>query len=153
MAFRVGHVVDLIGQFAKSNGQQLEAELVSVDGACSVRQGFDPSTGKLKNAELMLLDAASAAALAERIRSGHSRHQRGRQAVHVTTVSTVHYQHAATRSQSQAWLYARTMQVRRACTRMATSPTCERIRRTWHRWQLRTARRLVSEEYGTEYLG
>ena len=67
---RVGHMVDLIGQFAKSNGQQLEAELVSVDGRRSVRQGFDPSTGKLKNAELMLLDAASAAKLAERIRSG-----------------------------------------------------------------------------------
>ena len=36
----VGHVVDLIGQFAKSNGQQLEAELVSVDGRRSVRQGL-----------------------------------------------------------------------------------------------------------------
>src|SRR6476646_9494057 len=74
MAFVSATWWDLIGQFAKSNGQQLQAEIVSVDDR-KIPSGkdFDASTGKLKNNELMLLDGPSAAALAERVRSGEFR--------------------------------------------------------------------------------
>jgi DNA topoisomerase-1 len=65
MAFVSASWWDIIGQFEKTNGQQLQAEIVSVDGR-KIPSGkdFDSSTGKLKNNELMLLDGAAAAALA-----------------------------------------------------------------------------------------
>src|SRR5262245_47906707 len=71
MAFVSATWWDIIGQFEKANGQQLQAEIVSVDGRkIPAGKDFDPATGKLKNNELMLLDGAAAAALAERVRSG-----------------------------------------------------------------------------------
>src|SRR3954454_7587979 len=55
MAFVSASWWDLIGQFEKTNGQKLQAEIVSVDGR-KIPSGkdFDSSTGKLKNDELML---------------------------------------------------------------------------------------------------
>src|SRR5690606_20984517 len=74
MAFVSATWWDLLGKFAKSNGQQLEAALVSVDGRrIPAGKDFDSSNGQLKNRELVLLDAASSAALAEKIRSGEFR--------------------------------------------------------------------------------
>src|SRR3954467_14467657 len=74
MAFVSATWWDIIGQFEKSNGQQLQAEIVSVDGR-KIPSGkdFDSATGKLKNNELMLLDGEAAAALAERVRTGQFR--------------------------------------------------------------------------------
>src|SRR3954463_11677620 len=71
MAFVSATWWDLIGQFAKTNGQKIDAELVSVDGRrIPAGKDFDPSNGKLKNDELMLLDGPTAEALAERVRRG-----------------------------------------------------------------------------------
>src|SRR6185503_1576085 len=65
---------DLIGKFAKSNAQELQADLVSVNGRkIPAGKDFDSATGKLKNNELMLLDGPAAAALVERIRNGQFR--------------------------------------------------------------------------------
>src|SRR6188768_424615 len=71
MAFKSATWWDLIGKFAKTNDQQLDAELVSVDGK-KIPSGsnFDPATGKLKNPDMMLLDGPAAEALAERVRKG-----------------------------------------------------------------------------------
>src|SRR6478672_7660521 len=67
MAFVSAVWWDLMGKFAKSNNQQFEADLVTVDGRrIPAGKDFDSSTGKLKNNELMLLDGAAAAALATR---------------------------------------------------------------------------------------
>ena len=71
MAFVSGTWWDLLGTFAKSDGQQLEAPLVSVSGR-KIPSGkdFDSSTGRLKSAEMLLLDGPGASELTERIRSG-----------------------------------------------------------------------------------
>ena len=65
---------DLLGQFSKQSGQQLDATLTSVDGRrLPVGKDFDPATGRLKNEELMLLDGAKAEEIIERIRDGEFR--------------------------------------------------------------------------------
>ncbi|TWT67687.1 DNA topoisomerase 1 [Posidoniimonas polymericola] len=71
MAFVSATWWDLIGTFAKSDGQKLEAGIVSVDGR-KIPSGsnFDPHTGLLKNADMLLLDGPASAALAEKLRSG-----------------------------------------------------------------------------------
>ena len=71
MAFVTGSWWDLIGQFAKSSGQKLEAPLMSVEGR-KIPSGkdFDSTNGKLKNIELMHLDEKGARDLAARIQSG-----------------------------------------------------------------------------------
>src|SRR3954453_14488328 len=74
MAFVSATWWDLIGQFEKTNAQQLQAELVSVEGRrIPAGKDFDSSTGKLKNPELMLLDADAAAALRDRVCGGEVR--------------------------------------------------------------------------------
>src|SRR5688572_20593644 len=74
MAFVSATWWDLLGVFAKSDKQSLEATLVSVDGRrIPAGKDFDSATGKLKNADMMLLDGPAAEALAARIRSGEFR--------------------------------------------------------------------------------
>ncbi|HVT27418.1 MAG TPA: DNA topoisomerase, partial [Lacipirellulaceae bacterium] len=74
MAFVSASWWDLIGRFEKTNGQQLQADVVSVDGRrIPAGKDFDPSTGQIKNKDLMLLDGPAAAALGERVRSGQFR--------------------------------------------------------------------------------
>ena len=74
MAFMSGAWWDLLGAFAKSSGETLEAPLVSVNGR-KIPSGkdFDSTTGRLKNTDLMLLDGPAASGLAERIQSGEFR--------------------------------------------------------------------------------
>ncbi len=65
---------DVAATFANSEGREFTAELVSVDGR-RMPQGkdFDPSTGKLKDPSLLLLDEAGAAELVERLRNAEFR--------------------------------------------------------------------------------
>ena len=74
MAFMSGAWWDLLGAFAKSSGETLEALLVSVNGR-KIPSGkdFDSTTGRLKKTDLMLLDGPAASGLAERIQSGEFR--------------------------------------------------------------------------------
>lgn len=74
MAFVSGIWWDLLGQFAKSDQQQLEATMTSVDGK-KIPSGkdFDSSTGKLKSDDFALLDEQGARDLAERIANAEFR--------------------------------------------------------------------------------
>ena len=107
MAFVSATWWDLIGKFAKTNGQQLEADLMSVDGR-RVPSGkdFDPATGKAQEPG----DDAARRPRRSRPRRADSprrvpRRQRRRQAVHFEALPAFHDQHAAARSQSQARLH------------------------------------------------
>jgi DNA topoisomerase-1 len=155
MAFVSATWWDLIGQFAKSSGQQLEAELVTVDGRrIPAGKDFDPSTGKLKNAELMLLDGPAAAALAERVRNGQFRVANIEDKPYTSkpyppfTTSTL--QQEANRK--LGFTARRTMQVAQSLyenghiTYMRTDST------NLAQVAIEDARRLVAEEYGQEYL-
>jgi DNA topoisomerase-1 len=74
MAFVSGTWWDLLANFAKQDGQTLEAPLMSVAGKkIPAGKDFDSATGKLKNADMLLLDGPAANALAERIRTGEFR--------------------------------------------------------------------------------
>jgi DNA topoisomerase I len=155
MAFVSATWWDIIGQFEKSNGQQLQAEIVSVDGR-KIPSGkdFDPSTGKLKNNELMLLDGAAAAALAERVRTGQFRVTNVEDKPYTTkpyppfTTSTL--QQEANRK--LGFTARRTMQVAQSLyenghiTYMRTDST------NLAQVAIDDARRLVAEEYGNDYL-
>src|SRR5829696_2606556 len=146
---------DIIGQFEKTNGQQLQAEIVSVDGR-KIPSGkdFDPSTGKLKNNELMLLDGAAAAALAERVRRGQFRVTNVEDKPYTSkpyppfTTSTL--QQEANRK--LGFTARRTMQVAQSLyenghiTYMRTDST------NLASVAIDDARRLVAESYGKEYL-
>jgi DNA topoisomerase-1 len=155
MAFVSATWWDLVGQFAKSSGEQLEAELVSVDGRrIPAGKDFDPSTGKLKNAELMLLDGPAAAKLAERIRKGQFRVTNVEDKPYTSkpyppfTTSTL--QQEANRK--LGFTARRTMQVAQSLyenghiTYMRTDST------NLAQVAIEDARRLVAEEYGQEYL-
>lgn len=74
MAFHTATYWDLVGQFAKLDGAEFRAELVSVDER-KIPSGsdFDSTTGKLKDESLMLLDEPAANALAERLKSAEFR--------------------------------------------------------------------------------
>jgi DNA topoisomerase-1 len=69
MAFKNATYWDLVGLFAKSNGESFQAELVSVGGRkIPESRDFDPATGKLKDASLVLLDEKSARELLAKLR-------------------------------------------------------------------------------------
>jgi len=74
MAFVSATYWDLLGTFAKSNGESFEATLISVDGR-KIPSGrdFDPATGKLKDPSLLLLDRQQAAELLDRFRGADCR--------------------------------------------------------------------------------
>ena len=155
MAFVSATWWDLIGRFAKSNAQELEAELISVDGRrIPAGKDFDPSTGKLKNAELMLLDGPAADALAKRICGGQFRVANVEEKPYTSkpyppfTTSTL--QQEANRK--LGFTARRTMQVAQSLyenghiTYMRTDST------NLAKGAIEDARRLVAEEYGNEYL-
>ena len=68
MAFVSATYWDLLGTFAKDDGRQFTAALVSVDGRrVPVGKDFDSSTGKLKDPGLLLLDEDAAGQLQSRL--------------------------------------------------------------------------------------
>ena len=155
MAFVSATWWDLLAKFAKSNGQQLEAALVSVDGRrIPAGKDFDPATGKLKNPQLMLLDAASSAALAERIRSGEFTVTKVEDKPYVTkpyapfTTSTLQQE----TNRKLGYTARRTMQVAQSLyenghiTYMRTDST------NLAAVAIEDARRLVREQYGEKFL-
>jgi DNA topoisomerase-1 len=155
MAFVSATWWDLIGRFAKSNNQELEAELVSVDGRrIPAGKDFDPSTGKLKNGALMLLDGPAAEALVQRIRGGRFRVTGVEDKPYTSkpyppfTTSTL--QQEANRK--LGFTARRTMQVAQSLyenghiTYMRTDST------NLAQVAIADARRLVAEEYGEDYL-
>src|SRR5262245_4400387 len=155
MAFKSATWWDLIGKFAKSNDQQLEADLVSVDGK-KIPSGsnFDPATGKLKNPDMMLLDGPTAQALAERVRNGQFRVANVEDKPYTSkpyppfTTSTL--QQEANRK--LGFTARRTMQVAQSLyenghiTYMRTDST------NLAQVAVEDARRLVAQEYGNDYL-
>ncbi|MCC7475963.1 MAG: type I DNA topoisomerase [Pirellulales bacterium] len=155
MAFVSATWWDLVGKFAKANNQQLEAQLLSVDGRrIPAGKDFDSSTGKLKNPEMMLLDGPAAAALAERIRRGSFRVTNVEEKPYTSrpyppfTTSTL--QQEANRK--LGFTARRTMQVAQSLyenghiTYMRTDST------NLAQVAIDDARRLVSQEYGNDFL-
>jgi DNA topoisomerase I len=155
MAFVSASWWDLLAKFAKSNGQQLQAALVSVDGRrIPAGKDFDPADGKLKNPQMMLLDAASSADLAERIRTGEFQVIKVEDKPYVTkpyapfTTSTL--QQEANRK--LGFTARRAMQVAQSLyenghiTYMRTDST------NLASVAIADARRLVGEQYGDKYL-
>jgi DNA topoisomerase-1 len=155
MAFVQATWWDLIGKFAKSNDQPIEAALISVDGSrIPLGKDFDPSTGKLKDPKLKLLDAQAAAELAQRIKSGQFRVSKVEVKPYTSrpsapfTTSTL--QQEANRKLGFA--ARRTMQVAQSLyenghiTYMRTDST------TLAQVAIDDARRLVTEKYGQEFL-
>jgi DNA topoisomerase-1 len=155
MAFVSAMWWDLVGQFAKSNGQELQADLVSVDGKrIPSGKDFDPSTGKLKSADYMLLDGPAATALADRICRGQFQVTKVEDKPYTSkpyppfTTSTL--QQEANRK--LGFTARRTMQVAQSLyenghiTYMRTDST------NLAQVAIEDARRLVSEEYGKDYL-
>jgi DNA topoisomerase I len=155
MAFVSATWWDLIGKFIKTNDQQLEAELVSVDGR-KIPSGsnFDSATGRLKNPDMMLLDGPAAEALAERVRKGQFQVTNVEDKPYTTkpyppfTTSTL--QQEANRK--LGFTARRTMQVAQSLyenghiTYMRTDST------NLAQVAIDDARRLVAEEYGGDYL-
>lgn len=155
MAFVSASWWDLIGKFAKTNAQELQADLVSVDGRrIPSGKDFDSSTGKLKNNEMMLLDGAAAAALSERVRSSEFRVTNVEDKPYTSkpyppfTTSTL--QQEANRK--LGFTARRTMQVAQSLyenghiTYMRTDST------NLAQVAIDDARRLVAAEYGNDYL-
>jgi DNA topoisomerase-1 len=146
---------DLLGRFANVGGAQFDAWLTSVDGRrIPSGKDFDPSTGKLKNPALMLLDAEAAAALAQRIGRGEFRVAKIEDKPYATrpyppfTTSTL--QQEANRK--LGFTARRTMQVAQSLyenghiTYMRTDST------NLAKVAIDDARRLVGEQYGQQYL-
>jgi DNA topoisomerase-1 len=155
MAFISAIWWDLVGQFAKANGQEISAELISVEGRrIPAGKDFDPSTGKLKSADFMLLDGQKAEALAERVRRGQFQVTKVEDKPYTSkpyppfTTSTL--QQEANRK--LGFTARRTMQVAQNLyenghiTYMRTDST------NLAQVAIEDARRLVNEEYGSDYL-
>jgi DNA topoisomerase-1 len=74
MAFKAATYWDLLGTFAKTNGESFQAELISADGRkIPESRDFDPATGLLKDSALLLLDEKAAKDLLQRLRGGSAR--------------------------------------------------------------------------------
>jgi DNA topoisomerase-1 len=74
MAFRAATWWDLLGRFATADAKEFQAELVSVGGRrIPSGKDFDAATGKIKDAQLALLNEQQARELAERLMHGQFR--------------------------------------------------------------------------------
>ncbi len=155
MAFVTGSWWDLIGMFAKSSGQKLEAPLMSVEGR-KIPSGkdFDSTNGKLKNPDLMHLDESAARALAARIQSGEFKVASIEDKPYTTkpyppfTTSTLQQEC----NRKLGFTARRTMQVAQSLyenghiTYMRTDST------NLAKVAIEDARKLVNDNYGADYL-
>jgi DNA topoisomerase I len=155
MAFRSATYWDLLGNFSKDNGQKFQAGLMSVDGR-QIPSGrdFDPSTGRLKDTNFLLLDEQQAVKLLERLRAAVCRVKSLEDKPYTTrpyppfTTSTL--QQEANRK--YGFTARHTMQVAQSLyenghiTYMRTDST------TLAKTAIDAARRLVASQYGAEYL-
>jgi DNA topoisomerase I len=155
MAFVAATYWDLAGVFAKAGGASIEAELVSADGRrIPASRDFDPVTGKLKDANLLLLSEQDAQAWIARLRDAPCRVAKVDDKLYTTrpyppfTTSTL--QQEANRK--YGFTARHTMQVAQSLyengyiTYMRTDST------TLAAVAVDAARRLVASQYGDEYL-
>ncbi len=155
MAFRSATWWDLLGQFSKQSGERMEAALVSVNGRrIPAGKDFDPATGKLKSAEMELLDARAAEALVARIKSGSFKVSK----VEVKPYTTRPYPPFTTSTLQQE------ANRKLGFTARRTMQSAQSLYENGHITYMRTdstnlaqvavddARRLVAQEYGQEYL-
>ncbi len=155
MAFTSATYWDLLGTFATSSDESFAAELVSVDGRhIPSGRDFDPATGKLKDAGLLLLDERQAGELLTRLRSASCRVVNLEDKPYTTrpyppfTTSTL--QQEANRK--YGFTARHTMQVAQTLyetghiTYMRTDST------TLAAVAIEAARQLVASQYGKEYL-
>jgi DNA topoisomerase-1 len=155
MAFVSASWWDLIGKFAKSDRQELEAALVTVDGL-KIPSGkdFDPSTGKLKSPNLKLLDGRMAEDLAGRVRNGRF------------TVAKVDVKPYTSRPSAPFTTSTLQQEANRKLgfTARRTMQVAQSLYENGHITYMRTdstnlasvaveaARKLVADEYGSDYL-
>jgi DNA topoisomerase I len=155
MAFVTATYWDLLGTFAKTGGEDFDAELISVGGRhLPSSRDFDPATGQLKNAELLLLDQGQAAGLIERLRGQPCRVVELEDKPYTTkpyppfTTSTL--QQEANRK--HGFSARHTMEVAQSLyenghiTYMRTDST------TLATVAIDTARQIIASSYGSEYL-
>jgi DNA topoisomerase-1 len=155
MAFASAAYWDLLGTFAVPGAESFEAALVSVDGRpIPSSRDFDPATGKLKDPNRMLLDAAGAKQLAERLLRYEGRVAELEDKPYTTrpyapfTTSTL--QQEANRK--YGFTARHTMQIAQSLyetghiTYMRTDST------TLAAVAVQAARELVASQYGPEYL-
>jgi DNA topoisomerase-1 len=156
MAFVAATFWDLIGSFSKQSAPQpFEAELVSVDGrGIPAGKDFDPTTGKLKNPNLLLLNEADAQKLLERLRSA---------TYHVAALDNKPYTSKPYPPFTTSTLQQEANR-KLGFTARRTMQVAQSLYETGHITYMRTdstnlasvaveaARALVSREYGKEYL-
>jgi len=155
MAFVSATYWDLLGTFDASGEGSFQAVLVSVnERRIPTRRDFEPTTGKLKDSSLLLLDEVQVGQLADRLRSQPSRVANVESKPYVSkpsppfTTSTL--QQEANRK--HGFTARRTMQAAQSLyenghiTYMRTDST------SLARTAVETARELVRSQYGPEYL-
>jgi DNA topoisomerase-1 len=155
MAFRAASYWDLAGTFAKSSGESFDAVLVSVDGRrIPSSRDFDPATGQLKDPACLLLNERQADELAAKLQSQASQVAELEDKPYTTrpyppfTTSTL--QQEANRK--YGFTARRTMEVAQSLyenghiTYMRTDST------TLASVAIETARQIISNQYGEEYL-
>lgn len=155
MAFHSATYWDLLGTFAKSGSQPFEAEMVSMGGKqIPTGRDFDPATGQLKDSRLLLLNEQETGDAAKRLHSAPCKVKSLEDKPYTTrpyppfTTSTL--QQEANRK--YGFTARHTMQVAQSLyenghiTYMRTDST------TLASVAIEAARRLVSLQYGKEYL-
>ena len=107
MAFKAATYWDLLGMFAKTNGESFQAELISADGRkIPESRDFDPATGLVEGPDF----AAARRTRGRRIARAAPRrrgpdNQPGKQALYYPPLSALYHQHAAAGGQPQIRLY------------------------------------------------
>jgi DNA topoisomerase I len=155
MAFHSATYWDLLATFAKTGGPQFEATMVAVNGRqIPAGKDFDSATGALKDPELLVLDEPAANELAARLRKADFKVK----SLEVKPYTTRPYPPFTTSTLQQeanrklGFTARRTMQAAQSLyenghiTYMRTDST------NLASVAIDTARKLVSSQYGPEYL-